>query len=156
MYTVGLAQLKPFHFNQLLAFFREINKPEYMNNFAPHPFDEKHAKDICEYTGRDLYYAILLNETKIIGYCMLRGWDEGYEIPSLGVCILKQYQGYGFGKTIVNFLESLCRLNGCSRIMLKVKRENAVAKRLYENQSYTFEEYDQQFLIGYKTLNEKG
>jgi ribosomal protein S18 acetylase RimI-like enzyme len=136
----------------LTRFFEEINSPEYTDFFSPHPLDATYAEHICHYQGRDLYYAIVHNGTKIIGYGMLRGWDEGYEIPSIGLCVLKKYQGSGLGKILLHFLETVIRLNGCDKVMLKVKKNNLAAFKLYREANYSFKEYDEQSWVGFKQL----
>ncbi len=154
MPTIEIVKLKPECLERLINFFEEINSTKYTDDFSPHPFNAQYAKLICNYQGRDLYYSILLDGEKMIGYGMLRGWDEGYEIPSIGLCILKKHQGVRLGKLLVNFLETVSRLKGCSKVMLKVKKNNTIAKRLYESQKYVFIEHNEEFLIGFKSITE--
>jgi ribosomal protein S18 acetylase RimI-like enzyme len=153
MSSIEIVRLKQEHLNRLVPFFDEISTPDYMRDFSPHPFDEEHARSVCNYQGLDRYYAVLLDGEKIIAYCMLRGWDEGYEIPSLGLCVLKPYQGYGIGRIILNFLETTSSLNGCSKVMLKIKKDNALASNLYVTQGYVFREHSDDFLIGFKNIS---
>lgn len=152
---IEIVRLRPEHMEYLIRFFEAINEPEYIKDFSPHPFNEENAIGVCNYQGQDLYFSVLLNGGEIIGYGILRGWDEGYEIPSIGLCILKKYQGSGLGRLLLNFLETASKLKGCSKVMLKVKRDNEIAKRLYESQRYVFKEYNEEFLIGYKQLGDK-
>ncbi|MBI1912007.1 MAG: GNAT family N-acetyltransferase [Deltaproteobacteria bacterium] len=153
MPIIEIVRLRDIHLSGLLEFFKTINIPLYTKDFSPHPFDEDNAKRICCYGGRDQYYGITLGGINIIGYGMLRGWDEGYEIPSIGLCILKEYQGKHLGKTFMNFLEAASLLGGASKIMLKVKKDNKTAKALYDKQGFVFQEYNNDFLIGYKLLS---
>ncbi len=152
MPLIEIEKLRPEHLECLTDFFKEIDAPEYRKDFLPHPFSAEHAKLICNYKGRDLYFSILMDRKEMIGYGMLRGWDEGYEVPSIGLCILKKYQGIGLGKLLLNFLETVSRLQGCDKTMLKVKKDNQAAKSLYESQRYVFKEYNEEFLIGFKKL----
>lgn len=151
MPIVEIFKLKPHHLKRLTDFFKSINTPEYIRDFSPHPFDEESARCICNYKGRDMYYAIVLDD-EIAGYGMLRGWDEGYEIPAIGLCISKKYHRSGLGKLLLGFLETAAGLNGCSKVMLKVKKDNEAARNLYDRNGYVFKEYNQDFLIGYKDL----
>ncbi len=152
MPIIEIVTLRPVHQKSLTGFFEKINLPEYTKDFLPHPFNAENAKRICEYQGKDMYYSILLDGEDIIGYCMLRGWDEGYEIPSVGLCVLKEYQRKGLGRLLLNFLEVVSKSEGASEVMLKVKKDNEIAKRLYKSQKYVFKEYNEEFLIGYKGL----
>ena len=149
---IEIVRIKPKNLEVLAGFFNEVNIPEYTRDFSPHPFNAGNAARVCNYTGRDLYYAVLIDGRKMIGYGMLRGWDEGYEIPSVGLCVLKKYHGIGLGKLLLNFLETVAGLSGCSKVMLKVKKNNKVARKLYDSQKYVFKEYNQDFIIGHKDL----
>lgn len=152
MPMIEIIRLRPVHMEYLIRFFEAINEPEYIKDFSPHPFDEENAGRVCNYQGRDLYYAVILGENNIIGYGMLRGWDEGYEIPSIGLCIQKGYKGRGLGRLLLNFLEAASGLEGARKVMLKVRKDNEIAKRLYESQNYVFNEYNHDYLIGYKSI----
>lgn len=149
---IEIVKLSPVHFEYLIRFFEAINKAEYIKDFSPHIFNKENAKNVCNYDGRDLYYSILLNGIEIVGYGILRGWDEGYEVPSIGLCILKKYQRVGLGQMLLKFLETVSRIKGSSKVMLKVKKSNEIAKRLYEGHSYIFREYNEEYLIGHKRL----
>jgi len=153
MPSIEIIKLRNEHTEKLIRFFNEINSPDYIKDFSPHPFDEEHARRVCNYQGHDYYYSILLDRENIIGYFMLRGWDEGYDTPSIGLCVLKKYQGLGLGSLIMNFLEKVARLNGCSKVMLKVKKDNTVAKTLYVSHGYIFTEYNDEFLVGFKSIS---
>ena len=60
--------------------------------FHPHPFTTEAARERAAYTGKDLYYVVIEGD-EILGYGMLRGWDEGYEVPSLGIVIHPAHRG---------------------------------------------------------------
>lgn len=153
MLSIEIVRLRQEHLKRLVSFFRQIDSPEYTNDFSPHPFDEDYARFVCHYEGKDAYYAVLLDEEEIIAYCMMRGWDEGYEIPSLGLCVLKKYQGFGLGRAIMSFLEASSRLRGCSKVMLKVKKDNVAARNLYAGLGYVFREHREDFLAGFKDIS---
>lgn len=153
MHSIEIIRLRAEHAGRLADFFKTIDTSEYRKDFAPHPFNEEYAKFVCNYDGSDLYFSVLHDGKEIIGYGILRGWDEGYEVPSIGLCILKKYQGSGLGRLLLNFLEIVSRLRGCSTVMLKVKKDNPVAKKLYESQGYDLKEHNEDFLIGYKKIS---
>ena len=149
---IEIVHLNAAHYKLLSRFFKEINTPDYIKDFSPHPFTTEHAEHICNYNGTDLYYAVLLEKERIVGYGMLRGWDEGYDVPSLGICILREHQSSSLGELLMLFLEVAARKRGCERIMLKVKSDNSTAISLYKKFGYIFEEYDKVFLVGLKDL----
>ncbi len=76
------------------------------------------------------------------GYGMLRGWDEGYEIPSLGIAILPGYQRKGLGRLLMTHLHEVARQRGAKRIRLKVYARNAAAVSLYSSLGYKLEPID--------------
>jgi len=149
---IEIERLRPEHLDRLKVFFEAINNPAYVENFSPHPFDDENANRVCNYNGQDLYYSVLLDRSEIIAYGILRGWDEGFEIPSIGLCVLQGYQGRGLGELLMNLLETVSRLRSCQKVMLKVKKNNTAAISLYEKRKYVFSEYNKDFLVGYKNL----
>ena len=149
---IEIVRLREEHVEQLKEFFEAINSPSYTNDFSPHPFDSPNAERVCGYRGKDKYFAILLNGDVVIGYGLLRGWDEGYAAPAIGLCVLKEYHGKGLGKLLLNFLETVSRVEGASEVMLKVKKTNTAAISLYQKQGFELKEYNDLFLIGRKRL----
>jgi GNAT superfamily N-acetyltransferase len=120
--------------------------------FHPHPFTAAEAARRVTYRGLDLYVVMACDDVPI-GYGMLRGWDEGYSIPSLGIYIVPEYRGRGMSRALVNFLHAAARLRNASQVRLKVYAQNERARRLYESMGYSFEcEPQDGQLIGYVTL----
>jgi ribosomal-protein-alanine N-acetyltransferase len=120
--------------------------------FHPHPLTEAGARLVCEHSGADLYYA-LHTEERILAYGMLRGWDAGFEIPSLGMVVAADSRGRGLGKVVVSLLHEAARQRGAQRIRLKVYSENKVAQRLYRSLGYTFrDELEDGQLVGFSDL----
>jgi ribosomal protein S18 acetylase RimI-like enzyme len=128
--------LSPELLTSLTQFFEEMGEQPF---FHPHPFTEDEAVEKCEYTGFDLYY-VLIDNSRILGYGMLRGWDEGYETPSLGIIIHPDFQGRGLGKLFVSFLHAAAKLRGAKDIILKVYPQNFGALQLYKSLGYIFED----------------
>jgi ribosomal protein S18 acetylase RimI-like enzyme len=136
----------------LAEFFAFLNTSGDEVFFHPHDFNEEAAEQIATYKGKDLYYVLLL-EGKVLGYGMLRGWDEGYEIPSLGIIIHPAARGKGLGRLLMVFLHSAACMRGCKKIRLKVYPENRSAVQLYQQLGYEFlEETENQQLVGYYKL----
>jgi ribosomal protein S18 acetylase RimI-like enzyme len=135
----------------LTDFFAVIESRQISRYFHPHPFTPEKAKSLCLYDGNDLYY-VASDGTRILGYGMLRGWDEGYEIPSLGIVLHPEMRGIGLGKLFMHFLHAAAKLRGTKRIRLKVYPENEVAVNLYKNLGYRYEGKQEGQLIGYLDL----
>ncbi len=61
-----------------------------------------------------------MHEGSIVAYGMLRGWDEGYETPSLGIAVHSEWQARGVGRRMMEHLHQVARVRGAKRIRLKV------------------------------------
>ena len=76
---------------------------------------------------------------------MLRGWDEGFQIPSFGIIVDYRYHGLGLGRRMTEFaIEEARRLN-CSRVRLSVYESNDRALCLYR--SLGFEEISREAVV---------
>lgn len=125
----------------LLDFFGALVEAGDNEYFHPHPFDPQEAQRLANYAGPDLYY-VLVEGNQVLGYGMLRGWEEGYEIPSLGIAIHPLARGLGLGKLLMLFLHASARRCGAARVRLKVYADNQPAICLYEKLGYVFLEKD--------------
>lgn len=128
------------------------------HRFRPHPSDRDHIDELALQHGSDLHYVALLDD-RVAGYGLLRGWDEGYEVPSLGIAVHPRFRGLQLGDMLMHFLHAAARLRGCGRIRLRVVADNAVAIRLYERTGYVFEPVaeigpaGERLLVAYKDLS---
>lgn len=110
--------------------FAENNRPEVTTFFHPFPLNREMAYQIAETSHDDRYYVALLQE-EIVGFCMLRGWDAGFEIPSFGVFVDHRYQGCGIGRQMTEFAVVEAKRLVCPGIRLSVYASNERALRLY-------------------------
>lgn len=122
--------------------------------FYPHPFDDEAVEKNIRHVGRDLYY-VLTDGEDVLGYGMLRGWDEGYLVPSLGIAIHPNARGIGLGKILMCFLHAAARLRGSKAIRLRVKRDNTRALTLYRDLGYVFQPEEDQYLVGFLALDQR-
>ena len=119
--------------------------------FHPHPLTAEHAEVIGRYAGRDLYY-LLVEGADVLGYAMLRGWDEGYAIPSLGIALHPAARGAGLARPFMAFLHAAARRRGAPCVRLKVYRTNARAIALYRALGYEFDMSGGDELVAHLTL----
>ena len=133
-----IVRLNPGLREPFAAFLREMSLSGDERFFHPHPLDSAAAERICEYEGEDLYYVAKVGE-RIVGYGLLRGWDEGYEVPSLGICVGHDARSEGMGELLMRFLHSAARARGAKFVRLRVHPLNLPAKRLYERLGYRFD-----------------
>jgi ribosomal protein S18 acetylase RimI-like enzyme len=124
-------QLSPGDEERLLALFHELEaSEETMRYFHPHPFDRATASRITSGGGLDLYLGYFL-DTELLGYAMLRGWDEGYEVPAFGVAVSPAHRARGVGGALLAACLEEAGERGVRRVMLKVHADNQRALDWY-------------------------
>jgi ribosomal protein S18 acetylase RimI-like enzyme len=126
----------------LAELFAEIDQ----TFFRPHPLDAEQATRIAAHQGLDTY-AMLLDDERPVSYGMLRGWDEGYAVPSLGVAVRTSCQGQGFGRLTMSALHALARERGSDEVRLRVHPHNTRARRLYDSMGYRYDGIDRGELV---------
>jgi ribosomal-protein-alanine N-acetyltransferase len=136
----------------LMAFLNDLSEAHETEYFYPHPFTEDAVERIIRAGGRDLFY-VLCEGSSVVGYGMLRGWDEGYEIPSLGIAIHPAARNAGLGRVLMHFLHGAARRRGASKVRLRVKAQNTRATKLYQDLGYVFGPEEQGFLVGFLELD---
>jgi RimJ/RimL family protein N-acetyltransferase len=105
---------------------------DYTKYFVPFSFEEDSIKKIIGDAVNDKFFGVFINDG-LAGFYMLRGFDQGYEIPSYGIWISDKYSGLGLSKLTLQHAITFCKLNGLKKIMLKVHPEHTIAKNIYEN-----------------------
>lgn len=119
--------------------------------FHPHPFTAEQAEQLIHHEGQDLYYVAARGD-EILAYGMLRGWDEGYRIPSLGIYVRPDARGQGLATRLTAFLHRAARDKGAPRVRLRVYPDNTGAIGLYESLGYVFEGEECGQMVGFIDL----
>jgi GNAT superfamily N-acetyltransferase len=110
--------------------------PEVTDTFDPFPLDAATAHRIAAEPRRDRYYAAVSADGTILGMSMLRGWDEGYEVPSFGVFVDREHQGRGIGGGLLDRTLEEAWAAGAPSVRLTVYTRNAGAERLYRSRGF--------------------
>jgi ribosomal protein S18 acetylase RimI-like enzyme len=139
--SLEIVRINADHAKILFEFFQVLRANGDDQTFHPHGFGSENVVQLCTYVGKDMYY-IAKTPKEVLGYGMLRGWDAGYHIPSLGICTTPQARGKGIGRMLMTFLHAAAKLRGATSIRLKVYPNNAHAVRLYEALNYDFIEME--------------
>lgn len=112
----------------------------YISGYHPFPFEVDYVKNLVVKAMKDQYIGIFYQKENsicsIIGLLTLRGLDEGYEHPMLGIFISEEYSGKGYAKKAINYAESICSSFGYKGIMMKVSGSNSRALKIYLAQGY--------------------
>jgi len=115
---------------ELVRFFSDNDRPEVTRQFDPFPLTLQTAREII-YADRLDHFYVGSKGRHVLAFAMLRGWDEGYDVPSLGVLVDYRYQGHGFGRLMTEFSIAEARKLGAPRVRLTVYASNHRAVRLY-------------------------
>lgn len=135
--------------------------------FHPHPLTadtatavtRQHANPHTVLANRDEYHVVLDRTDgeakKIVAYGMLRGWAEGFEIPSLGIAVHPHHRGRGIARQFMQHLHRVAIGRGAERVRLKVYRHNQAAVSLYDSLGYTFTPHGDAEWLGVATIAAK-
>jgi ribosomal-protein-alanine N-acetyltransferase len=117
----------------LVRFFKKNNQPEVVRQFHPFPLSQEEARRIVSHQGRDRFYVMPAKSHDIVGLCMLRGWAEGYRIPSFGLLVDYRHYRFGIGRAMTEFAIAEAKRLGCESLRLSVNASNSPARSLYES-----------------------
>jgi [ribosomal protein S18]-alanine N-acetyltransferase len=117
-------------YEALAVFFENNNRPEVTRYFHPFPLNAQTAYKIACTPHLDYYYVAIIS-SRIVGLFMLRGWDDGFEIPSFGIVVDYRQRGFGLGRKLTEFAIREARKMGCHKIRLSTYASNVNSVRLY-------------------------
>jgi GNAT superfamily N-acetyltransferase len=138
---VSIRPIGPADAEQLGELFVGLASGPEARQFHPHPLTAAEAVRIAEggENRRDIYYAAFVDD-RLVGYGMLRGWDEGYSIPSFGVAVGAAYRGRGIARRMLRYAIDCARERGATTMMLKVHLDNPSARHIYETEGFVFQD----------------
>jgi len=122
----ALRPLDVHHAPELCSLLQS-QSPGYIQYFKPFPFDESTLRRVLSEVREDVFEGFYHGD-RLIGLMMLRGWDEGYEVPTLGAMIDEQHRNHGLMTLIVEVAKVICRMRKVGRIMYKAHPDNVPAK----------------------------
>jgi len=139
--SIEIKELKIEHVPHLVE---KLSKEslEYLKHYTAFELTNDKFISLIKNALKDKYFGIFLGD-EIVGFYMLRGFDEGYEIPSYGVIVLSEFSNMGLSKLTLYHAFALCRLNKIKKLMLKVRPENTFAKNLYESLGFERTGFDE-------------
>ncbi len=91
--------------------------------FHPHAYDPETVMRLCTQPSKDLY-VVAVCDGQILGYGMLRGWDEGFQVPSLGLAVDAGSRSSFVGRRIWHFLRQEAVNRGCPAIRVTIDPQN--------------------------------
>ncbi len=138
---------------QLEDFLLLQRKSDSQHFFAPHAYDRVSLEKLVKAIGQDVYL-VAVHQNKVLAYGMLRGWDAGFSVPSLGIAVSSGYQGIGLGRGMMGWLHCNAVVRGAVKVRLRVLSTNENAIKLYRSLGYEFatDIKASDYLIGYVNL----
>ena len=134
--------------------------------FHPHPLTPEAARSACRHRletsisgGCDEYHVAIDaphagDSGPVVGYGLLRGWADGFTVPSLGIAVHPAHRGRGIARRLMTHLHAVAARRGAERVRLKVYRDNTAARRLYESLGYEFHPHSPTELVGVLVLGQ--
>ena len=71
---------------------------------------------------------------RAVGYCGTMVVADTADVQTIGV--VPEYEGHGYGRTMLEQMHERAREQGAERILLEVRADNPRAQRLYERNGY--------------------
>ena len=129
---IRIREVMPADAARLGEFFKANATATTLRHFSPFRLDEATARQIALEPRRDVYFAALLGDS-FVGLSLLRGWDEGFDIPSFGMVIDERLRGKGVGRRLMEWTLGAAKQKGCSHVRLSVNASNRAGMHLYES-----------------------
>lgn len=133
---VQIEEIAPRHIKALSRLFADIVSNGDEAAFHPHPLTEEEAGRLCRAHGLDQYF-VAMSAGEAVAYGMLRGWEEGYAEPSLGLAIHPLRHRQGLGRRMGAFLIDVARQRGADSLRLSVYGHNEAAVGLYKSLGFS-------------------
>jgi sugar phosphate isomerase/epimerase/ribosomal protein S18 acetylase RimI-like enzyme len=122
--------------NKLGDFFSRNNRPHITYNFRPFPLNSETARDLLKPERKDQFFIAEENGV-FVAFSMLRGKDEGFEIPSFGIFVDWERQKIGYGNRLCEWTFRWADRLGVQKIRLSVYEDNHHALSLYKKYGFT-------------------
>jgi sugar phosphate isomerase/epimerase/GNAT superfamily N-acetyltransferase len=126
-----MRRLREADIEKLGIFFARNNRPEVTRFFKPFPLNENTALELLKPQRKDLFF-VMEENGRFLAFSMLRGQDDGYDIPSFGIFVDWEHQWCGAGKRLSEWTFRWADQMGETKIRLSVYEQNISARTLYE------------------------
>jgi ribosomal protein S18 acetylase RimI-like enzyme len=140
------------HAEALAELFEANRVPAVSGTFDPFPLDADEARRIALGPRLDAYFVASL-DAELIAMSMLRGFDEGFAVPSFGIFVDHRHHGHGVGRQLTVWTVGEARRRGCAAVRLSVYASNMAAVHLYR--SLGFEERERKIVTRARGQDEK-
>jgi ribosomal protein S18 acetylase RimI-like enzyme len=128
--------LEPSDETAVAGLFARCRDHPDMAFFDPFPLTDETARRLAHEPRSDRYF-VAEASPELVGLSMLRGWDEGYDVPSFGVMVDPRWHGRGVGSRLTDFAITAATELDCDRIRLSVYGRNERACAMYLRRGFT-------------------
>ena len=145
--SAKLLALSPGWEGALQAMLEALRAAGEERLFHPHEFTDETLARLASRPGKD-YYCVLADGATVLGYGLLRGWNEGYRIPRLGIAVHPGFRRQGHAEALMAHLHDEAARRGAAKVELRVLADNEAAISLYRSLGYRFERKDGAYFVG--------
>jgi ribosomal-protein-alanine N-acetyltransferase len=129
------------HVQALVELFEGNRISVVSDSFDPFPLTADEAERIALQSRRDAYFVASL-QGGLVAMSMLRGFDEGFEVPSFGIFVDHRHHGQGIGRRLTAWTVDEARRRGYPSVRLSVYASNAGALHLYRSLGFEEQQRD--------------
>jgi ribosomal protein S18 acetylase RimI-like enzyme len=124
--------VEPRHTRLLCELFEDNTRTSVADTFDPFPASAEQATRIAREPRKDPYH-VAVARGRPVAMAMLRGFDEGYGIPSFGIFVARPHHGQGIGRLLTERTIAEAQRIGCEAVRLSVYAGNPMAVRMYRS-----------------------
>jgi len=129
------------HAQDLADLFEHNRVPVVSDSFDPFPLTADEARRIALKPRQDAYFVASV-KGGLIAMSMLRGFDEGFEVPSFGIFVDHRHHGKGIGRRLTVWTVDEARNRGYPAVRLSVYASNVGALGLYRSLGFREQQRD--------------
>jgi len=116
--------------------FSSNRVPAVTSTFDPFELTADAARRIALESRRDEYF-VARGPDGLVAMSMLRGFDDGFEIPSFGIFVDHRQQGRGIGRWLTEWTIRWADGHACPAVRLSVYASNPRAADLYRSLGFS-------------------
>jgi ribosomal protein S18 acetylase RimI-like enzyme len=124
------------HLKELSEMFERNRVPAVTATFDPFELTADTARRIALEPRRDAYF-VARGREGFVAMSMLRGFDDGFEIPSFGIFVDYRQQGRGIGRWLTEWTIRWANSHACLAVRLSVYASNRRAGDLYRSLGFS-------------------
>ena len=96
--------------------------------------NERRTMEFFENGKADHRFFGLFEDGRLLAYAFI--WDLDRTVVWFGIAVRDGYQGRGIGGKLTDLVLEQCRKAGYAAVLLRTRKDNAGARKLYENHGF--------------------